>query len=155
MCGRYALTSPPAVIAERFGLAWPQDVEPHYNIAPSQMIPVVRETEAGRALAMLQWGLIPWWAKDATIGAKIVNARAETLADKPAFRDAYRSRHCLIPADAFYEWKAGRAAFKNEGDVALSTGPARRCKHQGGVTPGGGGGGIPGGGGGIPGGRGE
>jgi putative SOS response-associated peptidase YedK len=105
MCGRYALTSPPAVIAERFGLAWTPEIEPHYNIAPSQVIPVVRETEAGRALAMLKWGLIPWWAKDATIGAKLVNARAETLADKPAFRDAYRRRHCLIPADAFYEWK--------------------------------------------------
>jgi putative SOS response-associated peptidase YedK len=105
MCGRYALTSPPAEIAERFGLLWTPEIEPHYNIAPSQMIPVVRETEAGRALVMLKWGLIPWWAKDATIGAKLVNARAETLADKPAFRDAYRRRHCLIPADTFYEWK--------------------------------------------------
>jgi putative SOS response-associated peptidase YedK len=105
MCGRYALTSPPAEIAERFHLLWTPEIEPHYNIAPSQMIPVVRETEAGRALVMLKWGLIPWWAKDATIGAKLVNARAETLADKPAFRDAYRRRHCLIPADTFYEWK--------------------------------------------------
>jgi putative SOS response-associated peptidase YedK len=110
MCGRYALTSPPAVIAERFGLAWARDVEPHYNIAPSQMIPVVRETAEGRQLAWVKWGLIPSWARDASIGMKLINARAETLADKPAFRNAYHHRRCLVPADAFYEWKpmAGR-----------------------------------------------
>ena len=110
MCGRYALTSPPAVIAERFHLLWAPEIDAHYNIAPSQMIPVVRETGEGREPALLKWGLIPWWAKDAHIGAKLVNARAESLADKPAFRDAYRHRRCLVPADAFYEWKpvAGR-----------------------------------------------
>ena len=110
MCGRYALISPPAVIAERFHLLWTPGIEPHYNIAPSQMIPVVRETAEGRVLALLKWGLIPWWAKDAHIGAKLANARAESLASKPAFRDAYRHRRCLVPADAFYEWKpvAGR-----------------------------------------------
>lgn len=105
MCGRYALTSPPTVIAERFHLLWTPEIEPHYNIAPSQMVPVVRETGDGRQLAMLKWGLVPWWAKDASIGTRLVNARAETLATKPAFRDAYRHRHCLVPADAFYEWK--------------------------------------------------
>ena len=105
MCGRYALTSPPAVIAERFHLLWTPEVEPHYNIAPSQAIPVVRETGQGREIALVKWGLVPWWAEDAHIGAKLINARAETLADKPAFRDAYRRRHCLVPADAFYEWK--------------------------------------------------
>jgi putative SOS response-associated peptidase YedK len=110
MCGRYALTSPPTVIAERFGLAWAPDVPPHYNIAPSQTIPVVRKTGQGRELAFLRWGLIPSWAKDASIGMKLINARGETLGDKPAFRNAYRHRHCLVPADAFYEWKpvAGR-----------------------------------------------
>jgi putative SOS response-associated peptidase YedK len=106
MCGRYALTSPPAVIAERFHLLWTPELAPHYNIAPAQTIPVVRETEQGRALSMLKWGLIPSWAKDATIGMKLINARGETLAEKPAFRSAYRQRRCLIPADAFYEWKA-------------------------------------------------
>jgi putative SOS response-associated peptidase YedK len=105
MCGRYALTSPPDVIAERFGLAWAPDIPPHYNIAPSQMIPVVRNAEEGRELAMLKWGLIPSWARDASIGTRLINARGETLGDKPAFRDAYRQRHCLVPADAFYEWK--------------------------------------------------
>lgn len=106
MCGRYALTSPPAVLAERFHLLWTPEFEPHYNIAPSQTIPVVRETGQGREMALLRWGLIPSWAKEASIGMKLVNARGETLADKPAFRSAYRQRRCLIPADAFYEWKA-------------------------------------------------
>ena len=110
MCGRYALTSPPEVIAERFYVAWSVAVEPHYNIAPSQMIPVVREVERGRELALVRWGLIPSWAKDASIGMKLINARGETVGEKPAFRSAYRQRRCLIPADAFYEWKpiAGR-----------------------------------------------
>ncbi len=106
MCGRYALTSPPAVLAERFHLLWTPEVEPHYNIAPGQTIPVVRETGQGRELALLRWGLIPSWAKEASIGMRLINARGETLADKPAFRSAYRLRRCLIPADAFYEWKA-------------------------------------------------
>lgn len=106
MCGRYALTSPPAVLAERFHLLWTPEVEPHYNIAPGQAIPAVRETGQGRELALLRWGLIPSWAKEASIGMRLINARGETLADKPAFRSAYRQRRCLIPADAFYEWKA-------------------------------------------------
>jgi len=106
MCGRYALTSSPAVIAERFHLLWTPELAPHYNIAPGQAIPVVRETGQGRELALLRWGLIPSWAKEASIGMRLINARGETLADKPAFRSAYRQRRCLIPADAFYEWKA-------------------------------------------------
>ena len=106
MCGRYALTSSPAVIAERFHLLWTPELAPHYNIAPGQAIPVVRETGQGRELAFLRWGLIPSWAKEASIGMRLINARGETLADKPAFRSAYRQRRCLIPADAFYEWKA-------------------------------------------------
>ncbi|ODU50595.1 MAG: hypothetical protein ABS92_02535 [Thiobacillus sp. SCN 63-374] len=105
MCGRYALTSSPAVIAERFDLAWAPDLPPHYNIAPGQVIPAVRDAGQGRALAWLKWGLIPSWAKDTSIGMKLINARGETLGDKPAFRHAYRRNHCLVPADAFYEWK--------------------------------------------------
>jgi putative SOS response-associated peptidase YedK len=110
MCGRYALTSPPAVIAKRFDLAWAPEMQPHYNIAPSQTIAVVRNAAQGRELAFVKWGLIPSWAKDASIGMRLINARGETLGDKPAFRNAYRRRHCLVPADAFYEWKpvAGR-----------------------------------------------
>jgi len=106
MCGRYALTSSPAVLAERFHLLWTPAIEPHYNIAPGQTIPVVRETGQGRELVFMQWGLVPSWAKEATIGMKLINARSETLGEKPAFRRAYQHRRCLIPADAFYEWKA-------------------------------------------------
>lgn len=105
MCGRYALMSSPAAIAERFQLPRIPEIVPHYNVAPGQMIPVVREARQGRELVFLKWGLIPSWAKDATIGMKLINARGETLADRPAFRSAYRCRHCLVPADAFYEWK--------------------------------------------------
>jgi putative SOS response-associated peptidase YedK len=105
MCGRYALTSPPEVILERFKLLWSPSFSAHYNIAPSQMIPVVRLTAQGRELAFLKWGLIPSWTKDPAIGARLINARAETIADKPVFRNSYRRRHCLVPADSFYEWK--------------------------------------------------
>jgi putative SOS response-associated peptidase YedK len=105
MCGRYALTSPPEIITERFKLLWSPNVSAHYNIAPSQVIPVVRLTVQGRELAFLKWGLIPSWTKDPAIGARLINARAETIADKPAFRNAYRRHHCLVPADSFYEWK--------------------------------------------------
>jgi putative SOS response-associated peptidase YedK len=106
MCGRYALTSPPEVIAERFKLVWSPEVLAHYNVAPTQMIPVVRLAAQGRELAFLKWGLIPSWSKDPSIGTRLINARAETLSDKPSFRNSYRRRHCLVPADAFYEWKA-------------------------------------------------
>ena len=105
MCGRYALTSAPDVIAQRFDLLWVPEFTAHFNIAPGQMIPVVRDMGQGRELATLKWGLIPSWAKDPNIGVKLINARAETLAAKSAFRGAYRRRRCLVPADAFYEWK--------------------------------------------------
>lgn len=110
MCGRYALISSPAAIAGQFRLPSAPELAPRYNVAPGQLIPVVREMERGRDLSFLKWGLIPSWAKDSAIGMKLINARGETLADKPAFRSAYRRRHCLVPADAFYEWKpvAGR-----------------------------------------------
>ena len=106
MCGRYALHSSPEVIALQFGLraapAWP----PRYNIAPTQLAPIVRMAgKGGREMAIARWGLIPSWAKDMAMGARMNNARAETVADKPAFRAAYRRRRCLVPADGWYEWK--------------------------------------------------
>lgn len=76
-----------------------------YNIAPTQRVPVIRATDQGRELAQLRWGLIPFWAKDEKIGYSTINARAETVATKPAFREAYRRRRCIIPASGFYEWK--------------------------------------------------
>ena len=105
MCGRYTLTVDAAVLAELFELEPPTDLEPRYNIAPTQAVPIVRTApDGGRRWARVRWGLIPSWAKDESIGSRLINARAETAADKPSFRSAFKHRRCLIPADGFYEW---------------------------------------------------
>lgn len=105
MCGRYELHSHPDVIALQFGLAVVPPMQPHYNIAPQQMVPVVRLNRAGeRELAIMRWGLVPYWSKDPKMGARMINARAETVVEKPAYRDAFRRHRCLVPADAFFEW---------------------------------------------------
>jgi putative SOS response-associated peptidase YedK len=107
MCGRFALRNPPRSIQEHFHLPEKVDLSPRYNIAPSQAIAVVRHMP-GKSychLNMLRWGLIPYWAKDMKIGYKLINARGETLTQKPSFRSAFRKRRCLIVADGFYEWK--------------------------------------------------
>ena len=108
MCGRFTLRAPASVVAEQFALF---DVPPfaaRYNIAPSQPVAVVRlapgEDRPRRELVWLRWGLIPAWAKDPAIGNRLINTRAETAAEKPAFRAALRQRRCLLPADGFYEW---------------------------------------------------
>ena len=101
MCGRYALHSNPEVVALLFGLSEVPAYAPRYNIAPSSQVLIVRQNEA----AMVRWGLVPRWAKDPTIGVKMKNARAESVAEKPSFREAFRKRRCLIPANGFYEWK--------------------------------------------------
>jgi putative SOS response-associated peptidase YedK len=107
MCGRYELHTHPAAIALAFGLLEPPDARPRYNIAPMQQVPVVRRRADGtREWVEMRWGLVPRWAKDPSIGAKMINARAETIADKPSFRTAFRHHRCLIPADGFYEWTA-------------------------------------------------
>ena len=107
MCGRYALTTPPEVLAALLHLQRMEyDLVPRYNIAPTQMVAVVRaDAERRRELVPMRWGLIPFWAKDRTIGARMINARSESAALKPAFRQAMRRRRCLIPASGFYEWK--------------------------------------------------
>jgi len=105
MCGRYELHTQPAALALAFGLRYPPEIGPRYNIAPTQQVPIIRLNGAGeRELAQVRWGLVPFWAKDASIGSRLINARAETLSAKPGFRDAYRSARCLIPASGFYEW---------------------------------------------------
>jgi len=105
MCGRYELHSHPAAIALAFGLAHPPDVHARYNIAPTTDVPVVRVNADGhRELVRMRWGLVPRWAKDPAIGAKMINARGETIAEKPSFRMSYRRHRCLLPADGFYEW---------------------------------------------------
>jgi len=109
MCGRYALHAHPDVIVLQFGLPAAPQMKPRFNIAPTQEAPVVRvdpgHPEHKRELAQLRWGLIPSWSKDPSIGARMINARAETVAAKPAFRNAFRRRRCLVPADGYYEWK--------------------------------------------------
>ncbi len=107
MCGRYSLTTPVESLRSLFGFDARPNLASRYNIAPTQPVAVVRwDAEAGaRRFAMLRWGLIPSWAKDPAIGARMINARAETVAEKPAFRAAFRRRRCLVLADGFYEWK--------------------------------------------------
>jgi putative SOS response-associated peptidase YedK len=104
MCGRYALHTLLGELQEYFGLFDAIDFKPHYNVAPSYHMPIVREDETGRHLALAQWGFIPHWSKGAP-KVKPINARAETLADKPTFRDSFKRRRCLVPANGFYEWK--------------------------------------------------
>ena len=107
MCGRYELHSNPAAIALAFGLAHPPYVDPHYNIAPTNEVPIVRVGNDGhRELVRMRWGLVPRWAKDPSIGTRMINARGETLAEKQSFRTAYRRHRCLLPADGFYEWSS-------------------------------------------------
>jgi putative SOS response-associated peptidase YedK len=111
MCGRYELHSHPAAIALAFGLAHPPELQARYNIAPMTDVPIVRVASNGeRELVHMRWGLVPRWAKDPSIGARMINARGETLADKPSFQMPYRRHRCLLPADGFYEWQpvAGR-----------------------------------------------
>lgn len=108
MCGRYGVTATAEEIAETFE-ADQQDLpelRPRYNLAPTQWAPVVRrEGDERRHVRLLRWGLVPFWADDATIGNRLINARAETAATKPAFRSAFRRRRCLVVADGFYEWE--------------------------------------------------
>lgn len=106
MCGRFAFYSPSEATAALFGVESSVAVVPRYNIAPTQFIAGIRKDEEGESeLVMLRWGLIPFWAKDPSIGNRMINARAETVAEKPSFRNAYRKSRCLILADGFYEWR--------------------------------------------------
>lgn len=107
MCGRFTLTVTRQQLAEEFELYELESLPPRYNIAPTQRAAVVRVSgeSGGRELAMYKWGLIPHWAKDPTIGSRMINARAETAAEKPAFRSAMKRQRCLVPCTGFYEWK--------------------------------------------------
>jgi putative SOS response-associated peptidase YedK len=104
MCGRFTLTQSAETIAEIFDLSEVPQFVPGYNIAPTQPVPVIRAKEI-RQFDYLYWGLIPSWSKDPTIGARLINARSETVTEKPAFRTAFKRRRCLIVADGFYEWR--------------------------------------------------
>ena len=107
MCGRYHLTKPVEAMARLFDFLERPNLAPRWNIAPTQTAPIVRLGDDGqRRLAMLRWGLVPAWARDLAAGARAINARAETVAEKPTFREAFRRRRCLVPADGYYEWQA-------------------------------------------------
>jgi putative SOS response-associated peptidase YedK len=111
MCGRYSLTSPTEAVRRMFDFPERPNLAVRVNIAPSQDVAAVRlgaDGASARHFAWLRWGLIPSWAKEPGIGNRMINARAETIAEKPAFRAAFRRRRCLIPADGFYEWKTER-----------------------------------------------
>lgn len=106
MCGRYTLRTDSRRVADSFGVADVPLFAPRYNIAPTQPVVAVRaDPGGGRAALLLRWGLVPHWADDPAIGNRLINARAETVAEKPSFRAALKSRRCLIPADGFYEWQ--------------------------------------------------
>ena len=110
MCGRYVITSTPEAIRALFGYGEQPNFPPRYNVAPTQPIPVVRFNDGKRTFALIRWGLLPSWVKDPKTFPLLINARGETVLDKPAFRNAMRRRRCLIPADGFYEWQASGPA---------------------------------------------
>ncbi len=108
MCGRYALFNAKEILIKKFKIDEVEsDPTPNYNIAPTQEISTIIQEDNKNKLTKLHWGLVPFWAKDKSTGSKMINARIETVAEKPAFRNAFKKRRCLIPANGFYEWKGG------------------------------------------------
>jgi len=111
MCGRFTLTQPASLAAkfelDNFAPTEPEFYEPRFNVAPTQRIVVIPTVDGQRQARRMRWGFVPNWAKDIKIGASLINARAEGISSKPAFRAAFKSRRCLIPADGFYEWQIG------------------------------------------------
>ncbi len=105
MCGRFAQRTDARKLAREFKVEEVPEVEPRYNIAPTQDVLSVRQIEDEREAVFLKWGLVPSWAKDVSMGAKLINARSETVTEKPSFREAFKKRRCIIPADGFYEWQ--------------------------------------------------
>jgi putative SOS response-associated peptidase YedK len=143
MCGRYRLSRRKQIVEEHFDvISGDEDWTPRYNIAPTHPVPIIRQNpkEPVRELSLVRWGLIPSWAKDSAIGAQMINARSETAASKPAFRDALKSRRCIIPADGFYEWqKTGKTrqpyCFEvGEGELFAFAGLWDRWKNPAGKT---------------------
>lgn len=107
MCGRFKLEANEEAVAGYFKVPCPHPLTPRFNIAPTQDVPIVRQIPESTAIEIqfLRWGLVPSWAKDLSIGARMINARAETVAEKPAFRQVLQRRRCLVPTDGFYEWR--------------------------------------------------
>jgi len=105
VCGRFVQSSGGQALAQRFGVAEAPVLSPHYNVAPTQRAAVVRERDGSRRIDLLRFGLVPGWAEDLRVGARMINARAERIASAPAFRTAFRRRRCIVPVDGFYEWQ--------------------------------------------------
>lgn len=105
MCGRFAQRTDRKTLLKSFAVAEVPRLEPRYNISPTQEVLAVHASDDGREATLFKWGLVPSWAKDASMGARLINARSETVAEKPAFRQAFKQRRCIIPADGFYEWQ--------------------------------------------------
>jgi len=107
MCGRFTLHTPEARIREAFHLEHtdPLGLSPRFNVAPSQDIPIIRDTDTGHEMSLAQWGLVPAWSKESKTKYSTINARIESVAEKPLYRSSFKHRRCLIPADGFYEWK--------------------------------------------------
>jgi putative SOS response-associated peptidase YedK len=124
MCGRFTLTATPEALNQLFPLFDNIDLEPQYNIAPSQNVLAVRVQPGGEQLeaVRLRWGLVPSWADDPKVGYRLINARVETARDKPAFRAAFKQRHCLVLADGFYEWQATKTKQKQPYHLRLRDG---------------------------------
>ncbi|MBI3071545.1 MAG: SOS response-associated peptidase [Deltaproteobacteria bacterium] len=129
MCGRYTFAVDPADLAEVLpGYEFPADVRPRYNIAPTQNVAVVAN-DGERRVQLFRWGLIPSWAKDPAIGARMINARAETVAEKPSFRAAFKRRRCLVLADGYYEWrKETGGAKKTPFHIRLKPAPSKETR---------------------------
>lgn len=132
MCGRYTLKTPNPRLQELFGLQDPPQLVPRFNVAPTQAVFAIRAADSATALreaVMLRWGLIPFWAKDLAIGNTMINARAETVAEKPSFRQAFLKRRCLIPADGFF--RMGETCKWQETTVVDSADGRRAIRHGG------------------------
>jgi putative SOS response-associated peptidase YedK len=121
MCGRYTLSTPGEMVAELLDLESAPELAPRFNIAPTQESVVARVSSERRRLELLRWGLVPYWAAEPSIGNRMINARSESAAEKPAFRACFRRRRCLVPADGFYEWRR-TAAGKQPYLIRLASG---------------------------------
>lgn len=130
MCGRYVVNTPPQQLAIDFGADLQiQEYPPDYNVAPTKPIPAVLVRHGQRTLSTLRWGLIPFWAKDPSIGAKMINARIESAAEKSAFKQSFARRRCLLPADGYYEWLALPPAAAAEGAAGAKAKAAKPRKQ--------------------------
>jgi putative SOS response-associated peptidase YedK len=120
VCGRFTLRLPPQELQKFFDLVRAEEYVPRYNIAPTQDIVAIRQEADGRVASMMHWGLLPHWAKDRKMAARMINARGETVSEKPSFRVPFKRHRCLIPADGFYEWKATGGKYKQPYHITLN-----------------------------------